>query len=152
MIQLAIAVFIILLGSALCSGIEAALLSVPLLRARQLAQASPNHRPSQGALALLAIRQRVSRPVATIVILNNIFNIVGSIVVGRMAATLFDNTGIGIFSAALTFAIILFAEILPKTIGERYAEMIGVAVAIPVRGATVVFTPLIWLLEHITAP
>ncbi|MGB7250897.1 MAG: hemolysin family protein, partial [Phormidesmis sp.] len=102
--------------------------------------------------ALLAIRQRVSRPVATIVILNNIFNIVGSIVVGRMAATLFDNTGIGIFSAALTFAIILFAEILPKTIGERYAEMIGVAVAIPVRGATVVFTPLIWLLEHITAP
>ena len=36
--------------------------------------------------------------------------------------------------------------------GERYAEKIGVAVAIPVRGATVLCTPLIWLLEHITAP
>lgn len=152
MIQLAIAVFIVIIGSALCSGIETALLSIPLLRARQLAQGQPPRRPSPGAIALLAIRQRVSRPIATIVIFNNIFNIVGSIVVGRLAATLFDNTGLGIFSAALTFGIILFAEILPKTLGERYAEKIGVAVAIPVRGATVLCTPLIWLLEHITAP
>ncbi|MEL6814973.1 MAG: hemolysin family protein [Cyanobacteria bacterium J06598_3] len=153
MIQLAIAVFIVIIGSALCSGIETALLSVPLLRAKQLATPKPNQKPpSPGAIALLAIRKRVSRPIATIVILNNIFNIVGSIVVGRLAATLFGNTGLGIFSAALTFAIILLAEILPKTLGERYAEKIGVAVAIPVRGATVLCTPLIWLLEHITAP
>lgn len=152
MIQLAIAVFIVIIGSALCSGIETALLSIPLLRAKQLAQGSASHKPSPGAVALLAIRQRVSRPIATIVVLNNIFNIVGSIVVGRLAAALFDNTGLGIFSAALTFAIILFAEILPKTLGERYAEKIGMAVAIPVRGATVICTPLIWLLERLTAP
>ena len=148
MIQLAIAVFIVIIGSAICSGIETALLSVPLLRVKQLAQS----KPSPGAIALLSIRQHVSRPIATIVILNNIFNIVGSIVVGRIAAQLFDNTGLGIFSAFLTFAIILFAEILPKTLGERYAEKIGIAVAIPVQGATVVCTPLIWLLEKITAP
>ncbi|MEL6552104.1 MAG: hemolysin family protein [Cyanobacteria bacterium J06621_11] len=148
MIQLAIAVLIVIIGSALCSGIETALLSVPLLRVKQLAQS----KPSPGAIALLSIRQHVSRPIATIVILNNIFNIVGSIVVGRLAATQFDNTGLGIFSAFLTFAIILLAEILPKTLGERYAEKVGIAVAIPVRGATVVFTPLIWLLEKITAP
>ena len=148
MIQLAIAVFIIILGSALCSGTETALLSIPLLRVKQLAQTHG----SPAALALLAIRQHVSRPVASVVILNNIFNIVGSIVVGRIAASLFDNTGLGLFSAALTFAIILLAEILPKTIGERYAERIALMVAIPVRGITFVFTPLIWLLEHITAP
>ena len=148
MIQLAIAVLIVILGSALCSGTETALLSIPLLRAKQLAQ----NKPSPAAAALLSIRQRVTRPIATIVVLNNIFNIVGSIVVGRLAATQFDNTGIGIFSAALTFAIILFAEILPKTLGERYAEKIGLMIAIPVRGATLLFTPLIWLLERITAP
>ena len=148
MVQLAIAVFVVIIGSALCSGTETALLSVPLLRVKQLAQSKPN----PGVLALLSIRQHVSRPVATIVILNNIFNIVGSIVVGRLAATQFDNTGLGIFSAFLTFAIILLAEILPKTLGERYAEKVGVAVAIPVKGATVICTPLIWLLEKITAP
>ncbi|MGC1305949.1 MAG: hemolysin family protein [Phormidesmis sp.] len=148
MIQLAIAVFIVIIGSALCSGTEAALLSIPVLRVRQLTQS----KPTPAAIALLAIRQHVSRPIATIVIFNNVFNIVGSIVVGRIAAASFDNTGLGIFSAVLTFFIILFAEILPKTIGERYAEQIGLTVAIPVRGMTFFCTPLIWLLEHITAP
>ena len=148
MIQLAIAVIIIIIGSAVCSGVEAALLSIPLLKAKQLIQT----RPGSGAIALLGIRQRISRPLATIVVLNNIFNIVGSIIVGRLAAVQFDNTGLGLFSAALTFCIILFAEILPKTIGERYAETIGLLVAIPVRAVTLIFTPVIWLLEHITAP
>ena len=148
MIQLAIAVCIVIIGSAVCSGTETALLSVPLLRVKQLVQS----KPSPGAIALLSIRQHVSRPIATIVILNNIFNIVGSIVVGRLAASQFDNTGLGLFSAFLTFSIILLAEILPKTLGERYAEKVGVAVAVPVRGATAICTPLIWLLEKITAP
>ncbi len=150
MINLAIAVLIVILGSALCSGSETALLSIPLLRARQLAQGDA--RPSPAAIALLTIRQHVSRPVATIVILNNLFNIVGSILVGRIAASLFSNTGLAIFSVILTFLIIVFGEILPKTLGERYAEGIGLTVAIPVRAITLVFTPLIWLLEHITAP
>lgn len=148
MIQLVTAVFIVIIGSALCSGTETALLSLPLLRAKQLTQ----NRPSPAAIALLTIRQHVSRPVATIVILNNIFNIVGSIIVGRLAASVFGNAGLGLFSAALTFSIILLAEILPKTVGERYAESIGLTVAIPVKGLTFLFTPLIWLLEHITAP
>ncbi len=148
MIQLSIVVLIILSGSAICSGSEAALLSVPLLRVRQLTQ----NRPSPGAIALLSIRQHISRPLATIVVLNNIFNIVGSIVVGRLAAAKFDNTGLGIFSAAVTFAIIVFGEILPKTLGERYAEPIALLMAIPIRGVTFLFTPVIWLLEHITAP
>lgn len=148
MIQLAIVVLIIIIGSAVCSGAEAALLSVPLLKAKQLTQT----RPSPSAIALLSIRQRISRPLATIVVLNNIFNIVGSLIVGRLAAVQLDSVGLGIFSAALTFCIILFGEILPKTIGERYAETIGLLVAIPVRAITLVFAPVIWLLEHITAP
>jgi CBS domain containing-hemolysin-like protein len=148
MIQLAIVVLIILAGSAICSGSEAALLSVSLLRARQFAQ----NRPSPAAIALLSIRQHISRPLATIVVLNNIFNIVGSIVVGRLAAVKFDNAGLGIFSAAVTFAIIVFGEIMPKVLGERYAEPIALMMAIPVRGITFVFTPVIWLLEQITAP
>jgi CBS domain containing-hemolysin-like protein len=148
MIQLSIVLLIILTGSAICSASEAALLSVPVLRARQLMQS----RPSPAAIALLSIRQHISRPLATIVVLNNIFNIVGSIVVGRLAAAEFDNTGLGIFSAVVTFAIIVFGEILPKTVGERYAEPIALMMAIPVRGISFVFTPVIWMLEQISAP
>ncbi|NJN03224.1 MAG: HlyC/CorC family transporter [Leptolyngbyaceae cyanobacterium SL_1_1] len=147
MLQLAIAVLIVLVGSALCSGTETALLSISLLKARQIAQSK-----KPAAVALLAIREKINRPVATIVILNNIFNIVGSIVMGSLASKAFGDGLLGIFSGILTFAIIIFGEIVPKTLGERYAEPIGLFVAIPVRWLTWLFSPLVWLLEHITAP
>ena len=148
MIQLAIAVLIVLVGSGICSGSETALLSIPLLRVRQMAQNSK----SPAVSALLSIRQHISRPIASLVIFNNIFNIVGVLVVGRIADSVFNNTALTLFSAALTFLIIVFGEVLPKTLGERYAEQIGVAIAIPVGGLTVLFAPVVWLLEHVTAP
>ena len=147
MLTLAIAIFIMISGSALCSGTETALLSISPLKARQLAQ---SQKPA--ALALLAIRQRVNRPIATIVILNNLFNIVGSIIIGSIATRVFGDALFGVFSGALTFSVIVFAEILPKTFAERYAISIGMAVAIPVRTLTYMFTPLVWVLEKITAP
>jgi CBS domain containing-hemolysin-like protein len=147
MLKLAIAILIMLLGSAICSGTETALLSVPLLKARQLAQ---SNKPP--AVALYAIRQQVNRPIATIVILNNLFNIVGSITIGSIAAQVFGDALLGVFSGVLTFLVILLGEILPKTLAERYAIPISLAVAIPVRTLTWVFTPIVWMLERITEP
>jgi CBS domain containing-hemolysin-like protein len=147
MLNLAIAILVMLLGSALCSGTETALLSVPLLKARQLAQSK-----QPAALALYTIRQKINRPIATIVILNNLFNIVGSIVIGSIAAKAFGDAMLGIFSGLLTFSVIVLGEVLPKTVGERYAISIALLVAIPVRTLTWVFTPVVWLLEKITSP
>jgi CBS domain containing-hemolysin-like protein len=147
MFKLAIAILIMLAGSALCSGTETALLSVPLLKARQLAQ---SNKPP--AVALYTIRQQVNRPIATIVILNNLFNIVGSITIGSIAANVFGDALLGIFSGILTFLVILLGEILPKTLAERYAVPTALTVAIPVRTLTWIFIPVVWLLERITAP
>ncbi|NET35674.1 MAG: HlyC/CorC family transporter [Cyanothece sp. SIO1E1] len=147
MLQLAIVVLIVILGSGLCSGTEAALLSVPPIKVRQLAQ---SRKPT--AVALLAIREKMNRPLATIVIFNNVFNIVGSILIGHIAADVLGNAWLGIFSGILTFLIIIFAEIIPKTLGERYAQQIALVVAIPVAGLTFLFTPLVWSLEKLTAP
>ena len=147
MFQLAIAVLIVIAGSAVCSGSETALLSVSLVQARQLAQ---SRKPA--AIALRGIREKVNRPISTIVVLNNIFNIVGSIVIGGMAARQFNDATLGIFSGVLTFLIIVFAEILPKTLGERYAEAIALSVALPLAGLTWLMTPLVVLLEFVTSP
>lgn len=147
MLQLAIAVLIVLTGSALCSGSEAAVLSVSLIQARQLA-----HSRRGAALALQRIRENINRPISTMVILNNVFNIVGSVVIGRMAAELFDDAMLGVFSGVLTFLIIVFGEILPKTLGTRYSVPIALAIAIPLTGLTWVLTPLVWLLEQVTSP
>lgn len=147
MLKLLLVVLIVLLGSAICSSSEAALFSVSPIRVRQLAQSK---KPS--AVALLAIREKMNRPIATLVILNNIFNIVGSIVIGTTAASVFGDAWLGLFSAVLTFLIIIFGEIIPKTIGERYAESLALLIALPVTGFTFLFTPVVWLMEKITAP
>lgn len=147
MLNLAIAILVILMGSALCSCSEAALLSVPLLKAQQLAETK-----KPAAITLLAVRQKINRPIATIVILNNLFNIMGSVFVGGIAATLFNDAWLGLFTTLLTLLVILFGEIFPKVLGERYAIPIALAVAIPVRWITWVFHPVVLMLEMVTAP
>jgi len=147
MVQLIIAVFIVLLSSALCSGSEAALFSVSLIKVRQMAQSK-----KPAALALLSIRENMSRPIATIVILNNVANIVGSIVVGGVATNVLGSRWLGLFSGILTFMVIIFSEIIPKTLGERFADRIALVVARPVQALTYIFTPLVWTVEKITSP
>lgn len=48
--------------------------------------------------------------------------------------------------------VIIFSEIIPKTIGEKHAEKTSLLVARPVMVITRLFTPLIWLIEKITSP
>lgn len=147
MFRLALIVLIVLFGSAICSSSEVALFSVSPIKVRQLAQSK-----NPSALALLAIREKMNRPIATLVILNNIFNIVGSIVIGSTATALLGDAWLGLFSAFLTFLIIIFGEIIPKTIGERYAEQLSLLVALPVTWLTFLFTPIVWAMEKVTAP
>ena len=147
MLSILLIVLIVLIGSAFCAAVETALLSVSTIKVRQLAQSK-----KPAALALLAIRHKINRPIATIVILNNTFNIVGSIVIGSLAAKVLGDAWLGLFSGVLTFLIIIFGEILPKTLGERYAQNIALFVAIPVQGLTFILTPLVWLVEKITEP
>lgn len=147
MFALIIVVAVILLGSAFCSGAEAAILSISPIKVRQLAQSK-----KPAALALARIRSHITRPIATIVILNNIFNIVGSIMVGSLTTKVLEDKWLGLVSGILTFLIIIFGEIFPKTIGQRYAEQISLFVAIPIKFLTLIFTPLVWLVERITAP
>ncbi|HEY9880915.1 MAG TPA: hemolysin family protein [Leptolyngbyaceae cyanobacterium] len=147
MLQLIIVTLIVVFGSAVCSCSEIALLSVSLIRVRQLAQ---SNRPS--ALALLKIREKINRPISTLVIFNNLFNILGSIFIGAIASSVLGDALLGLFSGLLTFLIIIFGEILPKTFGERHAEAVALTVAPAVVGLTLLFTPLVLIIEQVTAP
>jgi CBS domain containing-hemolysin-like protein len=149
MLQLMLAVFFVLLTSGLCSGTEAALFSISLLKVRRMAH---TENPSAAVRALLTIRERMNRPITTIVILNNIANIVGSILVGSLASSVLGSQWLGVFSGVLTFLVIILAEIIPKTLGENYAESIALRVAQPVLLLTRLFTPLVWGVEQITTP
>ncbi|MEL6441174.1 MAG: hemolysin family protein [Cyanobacteria bacterium J06621_8] len=147
MLALLVAVVVVLLGSACCSGTETALLSISPIKVRQLAQSK-----KPAALALANIRLQINRPIATIVILNNIFNIVGSIIIGSLTTKVLGDAWLGVFSGILTFLIIIFGEIVPKTLCQRYAQPVCLFVAIPVKFLTVILTPLVLLIEYVTAP
>lgn len=147
MTTLFIAVLIVLIASAICSGVEAALFTIPVIKARALAEDG-----KASSAALLAIRESMNRPIATIVILTNISNIVGSIIVGGIAANLFGQQWLGLFSGVLTFLVIVFSEIIPKTLGEIHNEAIARVVARPIKVLTTLFTPLILLIEFLTKP
>jgi len=147
MLQIILVVLFVLSGSAFCAAAETALLSIPTIKVRQLAQSK---KPT--ALALQEIRNDINRPIATIVILNNIFNIVGSIIIGRLATVVFGSAWLGMFSAVLTFLIIIFGEIVPKTLGARYSQTLALWFALPVKAIAIVFTPIVWLVEKVTSP
>ncbi len=149
MIQLILAVGFVLLASGLCSGSEAALFSISLLKVRRMAH---SENPPASIHALLTIREKMNRPITTIVILNNVANIVGSILVGSLASSVLGSRWLGVFSGFLTFLVIIFAEIIPKTLGENYAETIALSVARPVLLITRLLTPLVWAVEKVTTP
>lgn len=142
LILLALAVVI---GSGLFSGIEAAFFAVPHSRVMVLKE-----QQTKNGLALFKIKDNMQRAIIVIVIANNIVNIVGSIFVGVLATQTLGSTWIGIVSAVITLMIIIFGEILPKTIGENNAEKISLAVAQPVLYMIRILSPLVWMLEKLT--
>lgn len=117
---------------------EAAVLSLPLIRARIMYE-----KKYKGSRDLIFVKENIHSAVATIVILNNAINIIGAVFVGQRIARLFGNQFLGIFSAVLTFAIIIIAEVVPKTIGEHYKASVSLASAKILRIFMWVLTPLV---------
>ena len=145
MIVLLLSVLGVVAASALCSGAEAALLSVSDLHMRQLADGG-----SRRARQVLHMTSNLTRPISAIVVLNNVVNIVGSIVVGGLATQVLGSAYLGVFSAVLTILIILFAEIVPKTLGTRHSETLTLWLVAPLSAIVWVMTPLLWLLDRFT--
>jgi CBS domain containing-hemolysin-like protein len=144
--ELILTILLVIIISAICSGVEAALLSVPILKVKQ--HASETKKSS--AIALQRIKEKINRPLVTIVILNNIANIGGSMMVGETAISVFGNAWMGVFSALLTFLIIIFGEIIPKTMGENYSLQISLTCAKPILFVTNILMPIVWIIEKIT--
>jgi len=140
-----ILILLVIFGSAFFSGMEAALFAASRSKAIVMAE-----QDAPGGKALLKVKENMSRPITVIVIGNNIVNIVGSLFVGFVAGELFGSAVLGFLSAGLTILIIIFGEIIPKTIGENNAEAIGRKVARPLLMMTRVLLPIVLFIELMT--
>ncbi|KGG14797.1 MULTISPECIES: CNNM domain-containing protein [unclassified Prochlorococcus] len=144
---LASLVAVVLFGSAFCSGVEAALLSVNPLRVHELAE-KPN--PIRGARKLAKLRQRLGRTLTVVTIANNSFNIFGSLMLGIYATFVFtEGLHRALFSIGLTMLVLLVSEILPKSIGAKFPLRISLASAPILHLLSVLMRPLILPLEHL---
>lgn len=111
--------FIFLLGamsvSFLCSVLEATLMSTPIsyITLRE----DEGYKP---AVLIKKYKQDPSRAIAAILALNTIANTIGAAGVGRQATLVFGSQWFGLVSAITTILILIFSEIIPKTIGTRH--------------------------------
>lgn len=141
--------------SFLCSIWEAVLLSIiPSYVSRM-----QKERPTIGKL-LSKYKEDVDRPLSAILTLNTIAHTVGAIGVGVQAGKLFGNNIINlgfvevsyesIIAGLMTLAILIFSEIVPKTVGATYWKQLTVFTVQSLRILMVVLAPFVWLSKWIT--
>ena len=102
--------------SFLCSILEAVLLSIQMSYISVLQKEHP-----KTAKILRSHKENISQSIGSILILNTFANTLGATVVGAQAAKVFDgDVAMVMVSVVLTFSILFFSEIIPKTIGAIY--------------------------------
>ena len=101
--------------SFLCSILEAVLMSTPISYISMREEEG-----SSSARLFHRLKENIDRPIAAILSLNTIANTIGAAGVGRQVTILFGSQWFGLVSALMTILILVFAEIIPKTIGTSY--------------------------------
>lgn len=137
---------VIALGvSFLCSIWEAAMLSTPVSHIELLVQEG-----SQAGVIMQGLRQNVEHPISAILTLNTIAHTVGATSAGAEAAAIFGSEFVGITSASLTLLILVFSEIIPKTLGAVYAKPLTPFTAYSLRWLLFFFRPAVFAFEFLT--
>ena len=136
---------ITLLVSFLCSTLESVLMTTTL--------SYISLREDEGDKAAVLFKKYkldTERPLAAILSLNTIANTVGSVGIGMQATLVFGNKWVGLTSAIVTLLILIFAEIIPKTIGTTYWKSLMTFTAYTTRALIVIMFPFVLLVHYLT--
>ncbi len=137
--------FVSIAVSALCSVLEATLLSTPLSYITGL-----EDQGVKGAKRLKKLKQNTERPIAAILCINTIANTVGASLVGSLVMKVYGNTLVGVFSAIFTLLILVFSEIFPKTIGSTYWRRLAIPASGIINVMIFIVFPIVWVMEKLT--
>lgn len=134
---LTLAVALTLGVSAFCSLLEAMILSttatdIELLKKRD---------PKRGAL-LEKYREDIEETSSSILTLNTIANTLGAVLVGGIATNIFGDASLGVISAIMTLAILVFSEIIPKNLGVHYRRVLQPFGMLPLGAVRLLMKPI----------
>ncbi|MDX1499617.1 MAG: hemolysin family protein [Woeseiaceae bacterium] len=139
------AVAVVLTVSFLCSIFESVLLSLTRPQVEVMI------RDGKRAGNLLAdFKSNMDVPIAAILILNTAAHTIGAAVAGASYSNVFDASTLWIFSILFTLAVLLFTEIIPKTLGVTYATLLAVPVAHGINWLSRILKPLVVVSEKMS--
>lgn len=126
--------------SGICSVMEAMILSTTTAEVEALKKKAPK----QGLL-LERLRLKIEETISAILTLNTLANTLGATLVGGLAMRLFGSQWLAAVSGALSFAILIFSEILPKNAGVAYRVQLHTLLVYPLQGMVAVLRPVTYL-------
>ncbi len=137
-------ILVLIVLSAFFSGAEVALVSVDELNIKKLSK-----QRAKGIRTLKKLKENPHRMITTILIGNNIVNILLSSMATAIAIDSFGSVGLGIAVGVTTFIILIFGEIFPKSYAETHDEKVALITAPIIYLLSKIFYPVIVLFELI---
>ncbi|WP_279051236.1 HlyC/CorC family transporter [Cedecea davisae] len=142
---LIVTLIIMVVVSAYFSGSETGMMTLNRYRLRHLAK--------QGNRAARRVEKLLRKPdrlISLVLIGNNLVNILASALATIVGIRLYGNAGVAIATGVLTFVVLVFAEVLPKTIAALYPEKVAYPSSLLLGPLQILMMPLVWLLNTIT--
>lgn len=140
------AVSVVLIVSFLCSIFESVLLSINHAQVEALSK-----RHAVAGRMMAGFKRHIDVPIAAILILNTAAHTIGAAVAGASYSAVFDDQSLWLFTLVFTLAVLLFTEIVPKTLGVSQAPRLATPVAWGIRFLTLVLKPLVLVSEWISS-
>ena len=142
---LIIILIVLVLISAYFSASETGMMTLNRYRLRHLAS-----KGNERARRVEKLLQRPDRLISLVLIGNNLVNILASALATVVGIRLYGDVGVAIATGLLTFVILVFAEVLPKTVAALYPERVAFPSSLLLKPLQTCMAPLVWLLNGIT--
>lgn len=136
------AILALLVTSAFFSGSETALTAAS--RAKLKAAAD---RGSRGAGAAMTVTEDRERMIGAILLGNNIVNILSAALATALLTRLFGDSGVVLATLGMTLLVLIFGEVMPKTVAITYPEPVATRVAPAIHLLTLIFSPVILIVR-----
>lgn len=131
--------------SFLCSLLESVILSVSWPHINLLIK-----KGKKGGQLLKSLKENIDRPLAAILTMNTVANTVGAAGVGAQVLTVYGKTWVAIASGCLTFVILVFSEIIPKSLGAAQWKRLATPCAFIIKFLITAIYPIVLFLEMIS--
>lgn len=135
----------LLLISSFFSGSETALMAASRAKLHNMEKAG-----NKAAIRVIGLIKSPETLLSTILLGNNLVNILASALAARLFMNLFGEVGIAYATAVMTVVVLIFGEVLPKTIAAHWPERFAMIISLPMVILSRVLAPFTYVIRKIT--